>query len=394
MPTLFLKPGREKSLLRRHPWVFAGAVAHVEGKPAAGATVALRAANGAFLAWAACSPASQLVARVWSFEERDAIDAAWFQERLRRAWQRRAAALAEPEGAARLVYAESDGLPGLIVDRYADRLVCQFLTAGVEAWRGPLVEALAALHPCAGIYERSDAEVRAKEGLAPRTGVLTGDAPPETVTIREGASRYLVDLAAGHKTGFYLDQRVNRAALAGWARDAEVLNAFAYTGGFGVAALQGGARHVVNLDTSRPALELAARNLALNDLDPARAEQAEGDVFTVLRGYRDRGRQFDLIVLDPPKFVESRVQLERGCRGYKDINLLAFKLLRPGGVLFTFSCSGLVDRSLFEKIVADAALDARRDAQVVTWLTQAPDHPVLLSFPEAAYLKGLVCRVA
>jgi 23S rRNA (cytosine1962-C5)-methyltransferase len=291
----------------------------------------------------------------------------------------------------RLVNSESDGLPGIIVDRYGDCLVCQFLTAGAELWRREAVSQLQEIVPCSCVYERSDADVRGKEGLSPRTGVIAGSAPPELVNIRENGMRFLADVRGGHKTGFYLDQRENRALLAGYARDREVLNCFSYTGGFSMAALSGGASRTVNIDSSGPALDLAARHVELGGFDPSLAEHVEGDVFTLLRKYRDSGRTFDIVVLDPPKFVESRSQLVRASRGYKDINLLAFKILKPGGILFTFSCSGLLDRDLFQKIVFDAALDAGRDARIIHWLSQSPDHPVALSFPEGAYLKGLVC---
>jgi len=399
-PTLILKPGREKSLLRRHPWIFSGAVARVEGEPQPGDTVEVRAADGRWLARAAYSPHSQIRARVWSFAEDETITPDFFRNRLARALAVRDAR-SHPHTslpALRLVNAESDFLPGLIVDRYADWLVCQFLSAGVERWKREIVAALGELIPQAGIYERSDAEVREKEGLPLVTGPLAAfaqrrAAPPMLVEIEESGCRFLVDVQGGHKTGFYLDQRDNRALLAAHAAGREVLNCFAYTGGFGVLALKGGAAHVTNLDSSAPALELARRNLELNGYGADRFTNQAGDVFAVLRHYRDARRQFDLIVLDPPKFAESQSQVARAARGYKDINLLAFKLLRPGGLLFTFSCSGAVAPALFQKIVADAAVDAGRDAQILHRMTQAADHPVALSFPEGEYLKGLVCQV-
>ena len=394
MASVLLKSGRERSLLRRHPWVFSGAVASVEGDPQSGETVEIRAAAGAWLARGAWSPASQIVARVWTFEKSQEIAPAFFEERLRHAAAGRSPlAACDDLTAYRLVNAESDYLPGLIVDRYGDYLVCQFLTAGAERWKRDILDRLLAMIPNAGVYERSDVDVRAKEGLAPRVGVLAGAEPPDLVEIQEGSCRFLVDVKRGHKTGFYLDQRDNRARVAQYARDAEVLNCFAYTGGFAVFALAAGAARAVNVESSAGALDLARRNVELNGLDAAKSENVEGDVFQVLRRYRNDGRQFDLIVLDPPKFAESRVQLDSASRGYKDINLLAFKLLRPGGVLFTFSCSGLMMPELFQKIVADAALDAGRDAQIVERLGQAEDHPTALCFPEGSYLKGLVCRV-
>jgi 23S rRNA (cytosine1962-C5)-methyltransferase len=350
-------------------------------------------ADGTWYGRGAYSPHSQITVRLWTFDPAEAVDASFFQARLRQAVAAREfLAAGSPAPGLRLVNAEADGLPGLIVDRYGEFLLCQFLAAGAEFWRQTIVEQLGAVAPNAGIYERSDVEVRCKEGLPERTGVLAGREPPELIEICEGNCRFLVDVRAGQKTGFYLDQRGNRAILAEYAAGRDVLNCFAFTGGFGVAALKAGARSVVNVELSAAALELAHRHIDLNGLDAARVENVQGDVFAVLRQYRDSRRTFDLVILDPPKFAASRHQLERAARGYKDINLLAFKLLRPGGVLFTFSCSGLVTAELFHKIVADAALDAHRDAQVLRWLTQGPDHPASLSFPQASYLKGLVCR--
>ena len=394
MSTLHLKPGREKSLLRRHPWVFSGSIDRLEGEARSGETVAITSADGTPLALGAFSPESQIAARVWTFDPGARVDRDFFCARLGQALQLRqqlAASLATT--ACRLVNAEADGLPGVIVDQYGEFLVCQFLSAGAEAHRQELVAALQELVPCAGIYERSEATVRAKEGLEPRAGLLWGEEPPDLIEVSEGECRFLVDPRHGHKTGFYLDQRDNRRLLLQYSQGREVLNCFAYTGAFAVWALRGGAVGITEVEESAPALELGRRHLDLNGLEAAKLEQVEGDVFKVLRQFRDRRRAFDLIVLDPPKFAESQHQLDRACRGYKDINLLAFKLLRPGGVLFTFSCSGQVGLDLFQKVVADAALDAGREAQILQRLGQAPDHPVLLSFPEAGYLKGLVCRV-
>lgn len=393
MDSLLLKPSREKSLLRRHPWIFSGAIERVTGQPQPGATILVRAADGAVLASAAYSPQSQIVARVWSFNPDEIIDAAFFRARLQRVFASRSSLLASRSSALRLVNAESDGLPGLVVDRYGDYLVCQFLSAGAEFWKIEIVAALIEVTGVPNVYERSDVDVRAKEGLPLTTGVLAGAPPPEPVTIQEYDCHFAVDIQRGHKTGFYLDQRENRRLLSTYAEGREVLNCFAYTGGFAAWALRGGALRVVNVDTSAPALELAGRNVELNGGDAARVENVVGDVFHVLRQYRDARRQFDLIILDPPKFAESRSQVEGAMRGYKDINLLAFKLLRPGGVLFTFSCSGLITPDLFQKIVAGAALDAEREACILQRLTQAPDHPVALNFPEGEYLKGLVCQV-
>jgi 23S rRNA (cytosine1962-C5)-methyltransferase len=391
-PTLILKPGREKSLLRRHPWVFAGATADVKGDPDSGDTLIVRSASGHFLARAAYSPHSQIVARVWTWDELTPVDESFFRRRIEGAIANRLS-LAANTNALRWVNAESDGLPGIVVDRYGEFAVCQFLSAGAEKWKQAVAQTVAAQPGIVGVFERSDVDVREKEGLPPVTGTLAGNPPPDLIEIQEGACRFAVDIYRGHKTGFYLDQRDNRALAASFAEGREVLNCFAYTGGFGIWALRGGAAGVTNVDTSAPALELAQRNVELNGLDSSKVENVAGDVFHVLRQYRDRGRQFDLIILDPPKFAESRSQIEGATRGYKDINLLAFKLLRPGGVLFTFSCSGLIEPELFQKVVAGAALDSGREAQIVGRLTQAADHPVALNFPEGEYLKGLVCRV-
>ena len=339
-------------------------------------------------------PILKFVSVSGAFDATETIDPDFFSSRLSRALAlRRYLTAREPLDACRLVNAEADGLPGMIVDRYADFLVCQFLSAGAEFWKGTILDALRTLVPAAGIYERSDADVRAKEGLASCRGPLSGREPPEVVEIREGTFRFLVDIRQGHKTGFYLDQRQNRALSAGYAPGAEVLNCFAYTGAFGVHALGSGAAALTNVESSASALELSRRSLLRNGLDSGRVEQVASDVFQTLRLYRDSGRRFDLIILDPPKFADSRSQLPRASRGYKDINLLAFKLLRPGGVLFTFSCSGLMPPELFQKIVADAALDAGCHAQVLGRLDQSADHVMSLNFPEGRYLKGLICRV-
>ena len=395
MPSVILKPKREKSLLNRHPWVFSGAIVRVDGDPRPGDTVDVLAGDGRWLARGAYSPRSQIRVRIWSFDPAEEIDTGFFETRLRQALDLRRQILANSAANAyRLVCAESDGLPGLIVDRYDRWAVCQFLSTGSEYWKSTIVRCLSDLMPgLSGIYERSDVDVRKKEGLAMTAGSLSGKEPPAHVDINENGCRYRVDLKGGHKTGFYLDQRENRACVATYSRDSEILNCFAYTGGFAVAALKAGAAHVVNIDSSAASLELARINVELNELDGTRVDQVTGDVFSLLRRYRTDGRTFDGVVLDPPKFVNAKSDLMRASRGYKDINRLAFELLRPGGTLFTFSCSGLMGRDLFQKIVADAALDAGRRAVILQWLNQSPDHPTALNFPEGSYLKGLVCRV-
>ena len=392
-PTVWLKPGREKSLRRRHPWVFSGAVGRVDGEPEPGATVELVGSAGEFLARGAWSPASQIRARVWSFEANEAIDASFFRRRLARAVEsRRRLELLDAHGACRLVFSESDGLPGLIVDRYGEFLVCQFSSAGAEAWAETIVELLVELCNPRGIYERSEGGARHKEGLSSRRGLLAGEEPPAEVTIAAGGVRLVVDIANGQKTGAYLDQQRNRERVAAHARDAEVLDAFSYTGGFAIACLKAGARRATLIDSSPDALKLAEREAASNDvLDRCRFVAA--NVFDELRVLREAGTRFDLVVLDPPKFVHSADQVTAGSRGYKDINMLGLELVRPGGVLATFSCSGHVDAALFQKIVAGAAVDAGCTAQIIERLSQPPDHPVATEFPEADYLKGLILRV-
>jgi 23S rRNA (cytosine1962-C5)-methyltransferase len=392
MPTLILKPGREKSLLRRHPWIFSGAVGQITGSPAPGATVEVRDAQGAWLARAAWSPASQIRARVWTFDEQEPVDADFFRRRIQAALARRSnLGLAAVTDALRLFHAESDGLPGLIVDRYGEVLVLQSLTAGSEFWLETLADLLLEATGLPTIYERSDADVRELEGLAARTGLLRGSNFESRITISEYTLKFLVNVATGHKTGFYLDQRANRHRVGALARGRDVLNCFCYTGGFSLHAAAGGAKSVLSVDTSGEALALGQENAALNGIDADGLTWSDADVFTALRKFRDQGRAWDLIVLDPPKFAPTAAQAEKAARGYKDINRLAFKLLRPGGILATFSCSGGIDAALFQKIVASAALDAEVEAQMVEVLGQGADHPVALHFPEGAYLKGLLC---
>ena len=390
MNKLILKAGREKSLKRRHPWVFSGALAKVQGSPGPGETIGVWSATGEFLAVAAYSPASQIVARVWDWKER-AIDGEFFRERVERALEQRRALMAET-GAMRLIHGESDGLPGVIADRYGDTVVLQLTSAGADRWRETIADALLAVDGVGRIWERSDAEVRQLEGLPAVTAALRGAREPVEVVIDEEGIRFAIDLEQGHKTGFYLDQRDNRQQLRALAGGRDVLDCFCYSGGFALNAAAGGAKSVVAVDSSTEALELARANAERNQL--AVTEWMEGDVFQLLRKFRDSRRSFDLVVLDPPKFAPTAAHAEKAARAYKDINLLAFKLLRPGGLLMTFSCSGGVSADLFRKIVAGSALDADADAQVVAHLGASSDHPVALSFPEGDYLKGLICRVS
>ena len=392
MSTYVLSPGREKSLLHRHPWVFSGAIASIKGEVTPGATVDIMAEDGRFLGRAAASPASQIRARIWSFDPNEKIDAGFFERRLSAAVAWRNPLFSEGNTAARLVHAESDGLPGLIVDRYNDTLVVQILSAGSELWRETIFDVLVSVTGCTRIFERSDVEVRALEGLAARSGPVRGQGPTELTTAEHGL-KYVVDVAAGQKTGFYLDQRDNRRRVEEIAGGRDVLNCFGYTGGFALSALRGGARSVLSVDSSRDAVHTAVRNAQLNGIDDGRGQWVEADVFKHLRLLRDQARQFDLVVLDPPKLAPTIQHVDRAARAYKDINLLGFKLLRPGGLLATFSCSGGVGIELFQKIVAGAAVDARIDGQIIERLGPSADHPVLLSFPEGDYLKGLLVRL-
>jgi 23S rRNA (cytosine1962-C5)-methyltransferase len=396
---IHLKPGKEKSLLRRHPWIYATAVARVEGDPAGGATVEVRAADGRFLAWAAYSPASSIRARAWTFTETARVDAPLLRDRVHAAVARRRP-LAEASTALRLVFGEADGLPGLIVDRYADQLVTQFQSAGAEAWREALLDALVEATGCGNVYDRSDGATRTREGLPEIRGVLRGAEPPADIEIVEHGLRFLVDVRIGHKTGYYIDQRENRALARVLAaeftcdtgRAPRCLNCFCYTGGFSIALAAGGAAEVHSIDSSAEALRLAARQAALNGIAAERAVWEEADVFTALRALKAAGRQFDLIVLDPPKFAASHHHVERAARAYKDINLNALRLLAPGGSLLTFSCSGAIDADLFQKIVAGAVIDAPADAWLVSRLGGSADHPLAMTVPESEYLKGLHLR--
>lgn len=391
---LFLAKGREKSLLRRHPWVFSGAVTRVEGNAASGETIDVCDFQGKWLARAAFSPQSQIRARVWTFDQQEAVDRDFFINRLQTAQQWRTW-LAERDDLTgyRLIAGESDGMPGITIDRFQNFIVLQLLSAGAEYQRANLLAALQHCYPECSIYDRSDVAVRKKEGLPLAQGLVLGDEPPALLPIREHGMQILVDIKEGHKTGFYLDQRDSRLAARRFSANAKVLNCFSYTGAFAVSALMGGCEHVISVDTSQAALDVARQNVELNQLDLSKAEFVRDDVFQLLRKYRDEGRKFDLIIMDPPKFVENKSQLAGACRGYKDINMLAMNLLNSGGILLSFSCSGLMPIELFQKILADAAVDAGRDVQFIEQYRQAADHPVIASYPEGLYLKGFACRV-
>ena len=389
MKNIRLREGKERSLLRRHPWIFESAIA--KGSGDAGETVRVESHAGQFLGWASFSPQSKIRARVWSFDEAQRIDAPFFIAACALSIRARGRFDIQSDGV-RLIHGESDGLPGLIVDRYGDTLVAQFLSAGAERWKTVIADALLAETGLTKLYERSDASSRALEGLPEVTGWLRGDGPVELV-LREHDWKLALNIAEGHKTGFYLDQRDSRKLFADHAKRLNfqrVLNCYCYTGGFTVAALSGGATHVTSIDSSGPAIEKVAANVALNGFDAARTTLMDADVNASLRQFLDQGRTFDAIVLDPPKFAPTIAHAERAARAYKDINRLALKLLEPGGVLFTYSCSGGISADLFHKIVAGAGSDAGVDGFITQRMGGAPDHPMTIAFPEGEYLKGLV----
>ena len=393
---LILLPGKERSPMRHHPWIFAGAVAKVEGKPASGSTVWVYSDSGQFIGRAAYSPDSQIRARIWSWDEGEPIDHAFFKRKIATAIAHRLKWVKNTT-ATRLIFGEADGLPGLVVDQYGDVLVCQFMSAGVEHWKDAIVSTLAQQTGAKTILERSDAAVREREGLPQITGALLGEIPDGPIVAEENGIKYLVDTMHGHKTGFYIDQRDSRALVGELSKDRRVLNMFCYTGGFSLAAMGGGASEVVSVDSSGDALAIAKAQVALNGFDESKATWEDADAFEMLRKYRVEGRKFDLIVLDPPKFAPSAHHLARAKKAYKDINRTAMQLLEPGGLLFTFSCSGAMDATLFEETVAAAAIEAtshmgdpRIAFRILRRLSSGLDHPKLASFPEGDYLKGLL----
>ena len=392
---IYLKVSREKSLLRKHPWIFSQAINKIKGNPMLGDTVDVYDHKEKWLARGAYSPESQIRVRVWSFNENEEIDSEFFRNKLLSAQSRREWFI-EQGGLTgyRLIAGESDGLPGITIDKYDNLIVCQLLSAGADFQRYTLVEVLKELYPDCSIYERSDVDVRKKEGLEPITGWLTEPLESTACIIKEHGLSINVDIAKGHKTGFYLDQRDSRVTAGRYAKNKSVLNCFSYTGTFALHCAANDAKEVINVDVSQSALDLAKENIALNNLQDKNVSFVKADVFKLLRQYREEKRQFDMIILDPPKFVESKAQLTGACRGYKDINMLAMQLLKPNGILLTFSCSGLMEASLFQKVVADAALDARREVHFVERLQQAGDHPISSNYPEGYYLKGLVCQVS
>ena len=393
---LTLNKGREKPVINRHPWIFSGAIAKIEGEAIPGSLVSIHDYHGRFLATGYFNPASQIRARILSWDSQQDINESFWRSKIKRALDARSTlGLDSLTNAYRLINAEADGLPGLIVDRYKDILVIQCLTLGIDKRKDLLTEILADLIQPSGIYERSDASVRQKEGLPRNKGVIWGKVPDDELIINENELQFLVDIHNGHKTGYYLDQRSNRSILrqSSFSTNKSILNVFAYTGGFSVYAAAAGAGTITNVDSSIPALELAERNMALNGFVRPSDEYIAGDAFEVLRDFQEVGQRFDLVILDPPKFAHSKGDVQRASRGYKDLNRLALHLLNPGGLLMTFSCSSQISEDLFQKILFSATVDAKRHVQIIQRLGQSADHPVSLTFPESAYLKGFLCSV-
>ncbi len=394
MPSIKLKRGRVKSIGRKHPWIFSGAIESVRDVRSNGETVEIISADGKHLGYGSFSKESQISVRMLSFNPEEKPDEIFIKKRIKEALNFRDSIVDKSStNAYRLINAESDNLPGIIVDKYSDYLVCQFLSAGAEFWKNIVIDALIELTDPICIYERSDVDVRDKEGLVKSKGIIFGKLPDLPIEIIENGNKLLVDIVNGHKTGFYLDQRENRKIISDFARGRNILNCFSFTGGLSVYALKAGASKVINIDSSEEALSLAEKNLINNGFTNNQYENICEDVFKYLRKLRDSNQKYDLIILDPPKFAESVSQVEKASRGYKDINLLAMKLLNPNGILFTFSCSGHITRELFNKIISDAALDSGREVKIIKHLTQSPDHSISTNFPESLYLKGLVCNV-
>jgi len=393
MIEVFLKPGREKTVRRKHPWIYSSAILSVKGEITSGEIVNVISSRNGFLGKGAINPKSSIRVRMWTHTD-ETVDEKFIHEKLRIAinFREKNIQILNTD-CYRLVYAESDQIPGLIVDRYADYLVVQFLTAGIEGWRNVIINHLVELTSIRNIYERSDVDVRELEGLPKRKGILAGKAPPERIGIIENGIRYWVDIINGQKTGFYMDQRENRKTIQKFVNDKNVLDCFSYTGGMTLNALVGGAKHVLSMDSSKESLDMEQENIRLNNLDENRTESICADVFQELRKLRDQRRSFDVVILDPPKFAPTSAQVHAAARGYKDINLLGFKLLNHGGYLVTFSCSGGISRQIFQKIISDSALDAGVQASVIQTLSQSMDHPIALNFPEGEYLKGFICQV-
>jgi 23S rRNA (cytosine1962-C5)-methyltransferase len=391
---VLLNQGRDKSVTNRHPWIFSGAIGRVEGNPANGDVVDVWNSKARFVGRGIYNEKSQIQVRLLTWNPNDAIDEDFWRRRIRRAIAGRQALIEAPDtDAFRLVYSEADGVPGFIADQYGTWLVVQFMSLASERYRQAILDILVDLVAPQGIYDRSEGEAREKEGLVSVTGPVWGEVPPDIIEIVENGHTFLVDIKLGQKTGFYLDQRENRQKTCKYFFNKEILNAFAYTGAFSVYAAHAGAKRIMNVDSSERSLQIAERNMRRNGFGDREDVYAMADVFEIMRAYRDNNWKFDVVILDPPKFAHSKRHVEKATQGYKDINLLGMKLIKPGGILITFSCSGAVSADLFQKVLFGAAVDAGRHVQIIERLSQSSDHPVLLTYPESEYLKGAVCRV-
>jgi 23S rRNA (cytosine1962-C5)-methyltransferase len=390
MKNIILKKGREKSLLRQHPWIFSGAIENEDSNISNGEIVDVFTFNKTWIARGTFSAYSQIRVRVWSFDERKKIDSTFISEKIMLAHKMRKDLIGNDTNAYRMFFSESDGIPGLIVDKYDEIFVCTFLSSGAEKFKKEIVDKIKTIFSPKSIYERSDVDVRLKEGLKPEKGLLFGEEPDELIQIKENGVNFFVNIKSGHKTGMYIDQRESRLTVRNYAKEKEVLNCFSYTGGFSVNAILGGAAKVTNIDSSQDALDISGKNFELNNIDKTKYQNICADVFRMLRTFKDENKKFDMIILDPPKFADSKASIDKAARGYKDINMNAINILNKGGLLFTFSCSGLITAELFQKIVADAALDANRQLKFIGHMKQSFDHPASSNFPESFYLKGLI----
>jgi len=393
MIDVILKKGKEKAAILRHPWIFSGALDKVKGNPENGEVVAVRSSDKEFLAYAYYNDQSRVALRLLEWDESTLVDKTWYTQKLKSAIRSRSHVLSENTNTCRLVFSEADFLPGLIVDKYADFLSLQILSAGIEAVQEDIINILRQELNPKGIFDKSDAGARKHENLEPAQGLLWGETPPEFIEVKENGIRYHINIADGQKSGFYCDQRENRMILAEYTKDKTVLDCFCYSGGFTLNSLKNAAAHVTSVDSSALAIETLQHNVSLNGFEIKRQTSIQSDVNKQLRLFKDSGQKFDVIVLDPPKYAPSRSALDRAARAYKDLNRLGMLLLEPGGILATFSCSGAVDLETFKQIIAWAALDAGREVQIIKQFSQPEDHPVRLSFAEGEYLKGLLLRV-
>ncbi len=394
MIDVILKKGKEKAAIQRHPWMFSGAIDKVKGSPVNGEVVMVRAADKEFLAYGYYNAQSRVAVRLLEWDESKTINKEWYHLKLKNAIAARKHVLQDQQtNTCRLVFSEADFLPGLIVDQYADFLSLQVLSSGMDNIKQDIIDILIEELNPKGIFDKSDANARTHENLEVAQGLLWGEMPPEFIEVKENGIRYHINIAEGQKSGFYCDQRDNRRLLADYAAGKNVLDCFSYSGGFSLNSLNQGASHVTSVDSSALALETLKHNLTLNGYDAAQQTSIQSDVNKQLRIFKEDGKKFDIIVLDPPKYAPSRSALDRAARAYKDLNRLAMHLLESGGLLATFSCSGAVDIDTFKQIIAWAALDAGKEVQILKQFSQPEDHPVRISFSEGEYLKGLLLRV-